>query len=141
MEDRVAVLDRYDAASRERAPVTNPLHLVDDRNRRIAGTEEVGVQGVDEAARHRARCGNEGLTGHLAAEDSLAFLIGTFTPEEVLFDLFEIEKIEEIVDCGLGHQRPFCSDAAALRRHDADGGGARERQIAQLASLRALLVD
>ena len=42
--------------------------------------------------------GHECLTGDLATEDSLSFLVRALTSEQVLFDGFEIEQVEEIVD-------------------------------------------
>src|SRR5207245_4180763 len=68
-EDRLAVLDREDAAGGEGPAVTHALGLVDDRYAGVAGADEVGVQGVDGAvARHGADGGDEGLPRHLAAE-------------------------------------------------------------------------
>lgn len=47
--------------------------------------------------------GHERLTGYLSAEDSLAILLRGNATENVDFDRFEIEKIDEVVDIVL-HQ-------------------------------------
>ena len=78
VEDRPAVLDRHDAPSAEAAPVPQPVDLVEDRHGRVARSQEVGVQRVDQAdgVVDRAGGGDEGLPGDLAAEDTLAALVG-----------------------------------------------------------------
>src|SRR5699024_6933955 len=43
-EDRLAVLDRLDPPSAERTPVTSPVDVIDDRDLRVAGAQEVGMQ-------------------------------------------------------------------------------------------------
>ena len=78
VEDRPAVLDGHDSSSCEAATVANSIDLVEDRHRRVARAQEVGVQRVHLPARilDRASRGHEGLTGDLAAEDPLAILVG-----------------------------------------------------------------
>ena len=51
VEDRTAVLDRDHAAGDEALAVADPVDLVQDRDRRVAGTQEVRVQRVDEPIR------------------------------------------------------------------------------------------
>ena len=75
MEDRLAVLDRDDAARGEAAAVADAVDLVDDRDARIAGPQEVGVQRVREPAFDGAARGHQRLSRHLAAEDALALLL------------------------------------------------------------------
>src|SRR6266480_1034606 len=74
MEDRLAVLDRDHPAGGERLPVADAIHQVEDRGRRVARAEEIGMQRVDVAAVDRAARGDQRLPGHLAAEDPLAVL-------------------------------------------------------------------
>ena len=78
VEDRLAVLDRHDAAGGEAAAVADAVDLVEDRHGRVAGPQEVGVQRVHEPAAFvdRAGGGDERLAGHLAAEHALAVLVG-----------------------------------------------------------------
>ena len=51
--DRPAVLTGHDPTGGERAPVADPLHVVDDRHRGVAGPQEVGVQRVHPRTRRR----------------------------------------------------------------------------------------
>jgi hypothetical protein len=77
VEDRPTVLDRHDAASGEAATVAQPVDLVEDWHRRIAGEQEVGVQRVHHPRRvvDRSRRGHERLPGDLPAEHALALLV------------------------------------------------------------------
>ena len=94
VEDRPAVLDGDDPAGGEAAPVADPVDLVQDRHRRVAGAQEVGVQRVDEAVRlvDRAGRGDERLAGDLAAEHPLAVLVGRAAAEDVDLDRLEVEQ-------------------------------------------------
>ena len=100
VEDRPAVLDGDDAAGGEAAAVADPVDLVEDRHRRVAGAQEVGVQRVDQAARlvDRAGRGDQRLPGHLAAEHPLAVLVGRAAAEDVDLDGLEVEQRHEIVE-------------------------------------------
>ena len=70
IEDRPTVLDRHHAPRKKRPPIPNPVHLVEDRGCRVAGTEEVAVQGVHLTAVDRAPGGHESLSGDLPTEDA-----------------------------------------------------------------------
>ena len=65
---------------------------------RVAGPQEVGVQGVDLAALDRAGRGDQRLPGHLAAEHALAVLVVRAAPEEVDLDGFEVEDPDDLVE-------------------------------------------
>jgi hypothetical protein len=99
VEDGLAVLDGDDSSRRERATVADPVDLVEDRDRRVPGAQEVGVQRVD-AARgiDRPGGGDERLAGDLAAEHALAVLVGLAPAEDVLLDLLEVEQVDELVE-------------------------------------------
>ena len=76
VEDGLAVLDGHDPAGGERAAVADAVDLVEDRHRRVAGAQEVGVQRVDRpVGARRAGRGDQRLAGHLAAEHPLAVLV------------------------------------------------------------------
>ena len=82
-EDRAAVLDGVHVARGEALAVANAVDLVDDRCRRITGSQEVRVQRVHEARRavagrviDRAGRGDERLACDLATEHALALLVG-----------------------------------------------------------------
>ena len=100
---------------REAAAVAEPVDLVEDRHRRVAGAQEVGVQRVDEAGRvvDGAGRGDERLAGDLAAEDALAVLVGRAAAEDVDLDRLEREEGHEFVEGGLH-----------ARHHGAAGVGA-----------------
>ena len=78
------------------AAVAKAIHLVDDRDLHIAGSQEVGVEGV-----HRSLHGlprrDEGLAGDLAAEDALPVLVRADAPEQVDFELLQIEERDEAI--------------------------------------------
>ena len=100
VEDRLAVLDRDDAAGGEAAAVAQPVDVVEDRRFRVAGTKEVGVQRVHEAERVLDRSGgrDEGLAGDLTAEHALAVLLRRHASEQVDLDRFQVEQVDQIVE-------------------------------------------
>ena len=101
--DRVAVLARDDAPGRERPAVPQPLDVVDDRHRRVAGPQEVRVQRVHVAVLgHGADARDQGLGGHLAAEHPLAVGLRLATPEQVDVERLDVEERDELVGGG-GH--------------------------------------
>ncbi len=97
IEDGPPVLDGDHAARGERAPVADPVHLVEDGHGRVAGPEEVGVQRVHLAVFDGAPGGHERLAGHLAAEDALAVLVGLDATEDIDLDRLEVQQVDEEV--------------------------------------------
>src|SRR2546426_9564547 len=73
---------------------------VEDRGRRVARAEEVGMQRVDVAAVHGAARGDQRLPGHLAAEDPLAVLLRAPAAEDVHLELPPGEEPDQPVQCG-----------------------------------------
>ena len=106
VEDRAAVLDRDDPAGGEAASVADPVDVVENRDERVAGAQEVGVQRVHQPTGivDRARRRDEGLTGNLAAEHALAVLVGGTTAEEVHLDRLEVEEVDQVVERTLVHR-------------------------------------
>jgi hypothetical protein len=98
VEDRFAVLDRDDAASRERSAVAYPVDVVEDRNRRVTGPEEVRVQRMDASVLDRPSGGDERLSGHLTTEDADPALVDVAPAEDVHFDRLEVEEREQLGD-------------------------------------------
>jgi len=95
VEDGAAVLDGHHAAGRERAAVADAVDLVQDRDHRVAGAQEVGVQGVHLlAVLDRAPGGDQRLPGDLSAEHALALLVGAQAPEDVDLDGLEVEQLD-----------------------------------------------
>ncbi len=98
VEDRAPVLDRDHPAGGERPAVADAVDLVEDRNARVPWPEEVGVQRVRPSRVDRAAGRGQRLSRHLPAEDALAVLVRTHPAEDVHFDRFEIEQVDEEVE-------------------------------------------
>ncbi|PRD36378.1 UNVERIFIED_CONTAM: hypothetical protein NCL1_08867 [Trichonephila clavipes] len=97
-EDDLAVLDRLHRAGGEALAVAHALDLVDDRRRRVAGTQEVGMQRMRQAlAVDRAAGRHQGLAQHLAAEHVLAEVIVALATEQVDFQVFQIEQLQQLL--------------------------------------------
>ena len=138
VEDRPAVLDRDDAAGREAAAVADAVDVVDDRDARIAGPQEVRVQrmhvpvGVDGSPRRDQR-----LPRDLTAEHALTILVGAHAAEQVHLELLELEQVDEIVE----RAHPSSAQNAtgcAFRSAEEDGGGCEELVVDRLESVDAL---
>ncbi len=107
MEDGLTSLSGRDPASGKRPPVANSIHLVEDRDFRIARPEKVGVEGVHRAfdpgpIGDGATRRHQSLRGHLAAEDPQAILRRADATVEIHVQGFQIEQVEEGVEGG-GH--------------------------------------
>jgi len=98
-KDRLAVLDRDDAARREALAVANPIDLVHDRLSRVADAQEVAVHRVGEAlAGDGLFRGRQRLADDLAAEHVAPAEVLTLTAEEIVLDAFEAEQIEQLAE-------------------------------------------
>ena len=98
----MAVLDRHDAAGDKALAVADAVDLVDDRNARIAGPEEIGVQRMRLAIRlDGAGRGDQRLAEHLAAENALPTIFRAATAEEVVLERLQVEDAEQVFDGGL----------------------------------------
>ncbi|OIQ64024.1 hypothetical protein GALL_544300 [mine drainage metagenome] len=113
VEDLLAVLDGHDPADREGAAIADPLDLQQDRNLRIAGADEIGMQRVAVAALDRAIGRRQGLGHHLAAIDPATVGIGGVAPVHVELELLEVQNGQEFVGlihgqnltCGMSRSR------------------------------------
>ena len=95
-EHRPAMLDGRDAPGGEAAAVAHALDVVDDRPRRIAGQQEVGVQRVGDALRrHRAHGRHQRLAQHLAAVDPLPALLRAAAAKQVLLQRLQVQDGEQ----------------------------------------------
>src|SRR5665809_65154 len=72
-EDRLSVLDGHHTAGGEAAAVADTVDLVDDRHRGVAGTQEIGMQRMREAALDRANSSDQRLPDHLPAEHPVSY--------------------------------------------------------------------
>ncbi|MGY4354676.1 hypothetical protein ACVW0J_001169 [Bradyrhizobium sp. i1.7.7] len=95
-EDRVAVLDRGDAAGRIALAVAQALDLVDDRDLRIARQDEIAMQRMRQPALDRAAGRNHRLPDHLAAEHPLPARLRAVAAEQIHLELFEVENRDQV---------------------------------------------
>ena len=109
-EDRLAVLDRGDAAHGEGLAVAGAVHVVDDRRLDVARAQEVGVDRVHvalavgvQAGAERLLRGRQGLAQHLAAEDVLGADVAALAAEEVVLEALEAEQVDQFGDDGNAH--------------------------------------
>jgi hypothetical protein len=100
------VLDGDDTARGEAGAVARAVDLVKNWNLGIARAQKLGMEGMADAALHRAQGRDQRLTEHLTAENALHPVFGRNPAEYVLFDLLQIEEIEDFFDgrfVGLRH--------------------------------------
>ena len=105
-EDRVAVLDRGDAPGRIALAVAQPLDLVDDRNLRIAGQDEIAMDRMRQPALDGAARRHHRLSDHLPAEHPLPARLRAVAAEQVHLERLEIEDGNQ-VDQAFGHGSAF----------------------------------
>ena len=91
------MLDGHHSPGGERASVTNPVDLIEDRYRGVAGPKEVGVERVDGSDLDGPASRHQRLAGDLAAEDPLALFVGLDSPKDVDLDGLEVEEVDEEV--------------------------------------------
>jgi len=104
------VLHGHHPASGETATVADPFDLVDNRGLRVAGEEEVGVQGMSRSLLHGGVGSQQRLAEHLPAEDGLAAQRPAFATEAVFFQRFEGEMAEQVL-----HEFVYGRSLARLR--------------------------
>ena len=91
-------------------PSRTPVDHVDQRHRRVARPDEVGVQGVHRPVRrHRTPGRDQRLARHLPAEHPLHPHIRADAAEDVFLDLLQVEELEEPVQ-RLTHDGPLAGD-------------------------------
>src|SRR3954468_6300042 len=106
IEDRLAVLDRDDAAHRETRSVARALDVVDDRLGDIARAQEIRMQRMRAALRiARLLRGRQRLAEHLPAEYPMRADVAALAAEEIVFELLEAEQGDEFCDECVGHGR------------------------------------
>ena len=110
VEDRPAVLNGADPTGDDRAPVADAFDLVDDRDRRVAGAQEVGVEGVDgrTSVGHGPGRRHQRLAGDLATEHPLAVVVRARAAEDVDLDRLEVQDLHQVVDRFLVHRLAPC---------------------------------
>src|SRR5690606_2435316 len=98
VEDLLAMLHGDDPAARVGAAVARPIDLVDDRRRRVARTQEVGVQRMGIALLHRPGGGGHGLGKHLAAEHPGGPDVHALAPEQVGVQGLQRDVVDQFLD-------------------------------------------
>ncbi len=127
VEDRPAVLDPDHAPGGEALPVPDAVDLVDDRDRRVTGTQEVGVQRVHRAVGlHGAARRDQRLARDLPPEHPLAVLLGRDAAKEVHLEGFEIEQRDQVVERS-SHEVPNLANPRAVR----GGPGVSQRRCSR----------
>src|SRR5262245_39704018 len=97
----MTVLTRRDATRRKAFAVTDAVDVIDDWNFWIARQQEVGVHrvwratGIDGAYRR-----DESLADHLTTKDPLPANLRRAAAEQVHFEGFEVENIEQVLNGG-----------------------------------------
>src|SRR5262249_2088421 len=85
-EDRLSVLNSDYTAGGKASAIANPVHVVDDGQRGVAGQKEVSVKRMRQPAFPRAGRGAQGLADHLPAEHALPADLRAQAPEQILFE-------------------------------------------------------
>jgi len=93
--DGPAVLDGDHATGRETTSVADSVDLVEDRDARVAGAQEVRVQRVNSAVLDRPAGRHQRLGRDLAAEGALAFLGGVLSSEGVELDRLDVKEFHK----------------------------------------------
>lgn len=108
VENNLSMLNRHNTSGGETLPVTQPIYFVENGHRWITRSQEVGVQRMHLAPHlvDRPGCSNECLTGDLSAEHALAIFVGTPATKDIDFNLFNIQKRDEVGEWLLGGRHP-----------------------------------
>src|SRR5512136_1635605 len=99
----MSMLTCGDAPRRKALAIAHAIDVVDDRYFGITRQQEVGVQGMRRPAFNSAHRGHQCLSNHLAAKYALPADLRRAAAEQVHFQRFEIENVEQILDGG-GHE-------------------------------------
>ena len=103
VEDLLAMLDRDDPPRGKAAPVAGAVDLIDHRDRRVTGTDEIGMQRMAHPVRHRAIGGHQSLRDNMAAKDARGgFPARPDAAEQVDLKLFDIQQFKELAG-HIGH--------------------------------------
>ena len=94
VEDRLAVLNRLNAARRKMVAVARPIDLVDDRRGAVPAPQKIRVQRMHRAIIDGRGRGDQGLTQHLAAEHLRAADIAAFAAKQIELEPFERHHLD-----------------------------------------------
>ena len=102
VEDRPAVLDGDDAAGGEAAAVADPVDLVEDRHRRVARAQEVGVERVHVAVGSSTvrAAATSAWPATWPPNTRWRSSSGERAAEDVDLDRLQVEQRHEVVDGG-----------------------------------------
>ena len=103
----MAVLNRDDTPSGKALAVADAVDLIDDWDFGVAWEQKIGVQRVRRGLVRvfdSAAGGDQRLTDHLAAENTLPARLGRASAKQIDFERFKIKEREEVVNGG-GHRK------------------------------------
>ena len=107
VEDLLAMLDRHHPPGRKTAPIPGAVDLIDHRDLRIPGPDEIGMKRMARALGHRAICGHQCLRDDMAAKDPHRGLAPrTGAPKQIDLKLFDIQQIKQLPR-SIGHESSF----------------------------------
>ncbi len=99
-ENSLAMLLCQNAPRAEARPVTDTIHLIDNRDRRVAGSHEIGMQGMDVPFwLNCALRSDQRLPDHLPTENPLPANLWAVAAEQVHFKRFQIEDGKKLTHC------------------------------------------
>ena len=100
VEDLPAVLDRDHPAGGEAAAVAGAVDLVDHRDRRVAGMDEIGVDRMAGHALDRLVGRAQRLGDDVAAVDAHVILVGLgdMPAEQVHLQALDVEQVDQLLD-------------------------------------------
>src|SRR6516164_20219 len=100
------MLDRSHPPRRVALAVAQPFDLVDDRDLRIAGQNEIAMQRMRQPVFDGTARGHHGLPDHLPAKYPLPARLRAVAAKHVHLECFEVENGNE-VDQSFGHRNTF----------------------------------
>src|SRR5699024_7525730 len=95
----------HDPPRRKAAAIATAVDLEDDRLAGIARTQKIGVHGVgDPWAVDGLLGGGKGLTQDLSAEHVRGADVAAEAAEQVVFQSFQTQQVDQLVDGGCLHE-------------------------------------
>ena len=94
VENLFAMLDGNNAARGEGAAIARMVDLIDDRDVRVAGANEIGMHGMADTVFNRLIGGHHRLSDHLPAENALRGFVRRYAAKQVDFEALHLQQIQ-----------------------------------------------